>query len=255
MARSDGRRPDELRRIRFTRHYLKRAHGSVLFEMGDTIVLCAATIADGVPQWRRKDLPGQGWVTAEYSLLPASTVRFGTKSDRARREAKIGGQSGRTHEIQRLIGRSLRGVVDLAGLGGEYTITVDCDVIQADGGTRTAAITGGFIALHEALSGWRDAGRIATLPIVDRVAATSVGMVDGVPMLDLDYSEDSVAETDMNVVMDGHGRFVEVQGTAESAAFDRARLDQLLDLATGGIATLLGVQERATEEGLDAWSS
>jgi ribonuclease PH len=247
LARTNGRKPDELRRIRFTRRYLKSPHGSCLFEVGDTMVLCAATVTEGVAQWRRGS--GLGWVTAEYSMLPAST------NVRTRREVVAGRPTGRTHEIQRLVGRCLRSVVDLGGLGGEHTVTVDCDVIQADGGTRTAAITGGWIALHDALVTWRDAGRISQLPLVERVAATSVGMVDGVPVLDLDYAEDSVAEIDMNVVMDGKGRFVEVQGTAEAAPFDRARLDELLTLAESGIATLLGVQGKAAEEGLDAFST
>jgi len=234
MQRSGDRGAAELRPVTVTRRYLKYAHGSCLIEMGDTWVLCAASIADTVAAWRRGS--GLGWVTAEYSLLPAST------HTRTRREVTQGSPSGRTHEIQRLIGRSLRSVVDMGAMGGECTLTVDCDVIQADGGTRTAAITGAFIAMYDAFSTWREAGRIKELPVLDFVAATSVGMVDGVCMLDLDYAEDSTAEVDMNVVCDGRGRFVEVQGTAEGAPFDRTRLDELLDLATLGTGRLIALQ-------------
>jgi ribonuclease PH len=244
MGRNDGRAPDALRPVRFTRRYLKHAAGSCLFEIGDTVVLCAATITESVAAWRRGS--GQGWVTAEYSMLPAAT------HTRTKREVTAGRPTGRTHEIQRLIGRSLRGVVDLGGLGGEYTVNVDCDVLQADGGTRTAAITGGFLALHDALVTWREAGKIRELPLVEHVAAVSVGLVDGVAMLDLDYSEDSVAEVDMNVVMDGRGRFVEVQGTAERTPFDRARLDGLLTLAEAGVAELVAIQRAAIVGGTDA---
>ena len=232
MQRAEGRSDDALRPVRITRRYLKHAHGSCLFELGDTRVLCAASMSDAIAGWRRGS--GLGWVTAEYSLLPAST------HTRSRRETA--GPGGRTHEIQRLIGRSLRSVIDMSGFGGEYTLNVDCDVIQADGGTRTAAITGAYIAAHDALVRWREAGRISELPLVEHVAATSVGMVDGVARLDLDYSEDSVAEVDMNVVMDGRGRFIEVQGTGEKAPFDRDRLDALLDLATAGIGRLVQLQ-------------
>jgi len=235
MPRSDDRAPDELRPVRVTRRYLKHAMGSCIFELGDTRVLCAANIDESVSQWRRGSR--LGWVTAEYSMLPSSTHQ------RVRREASTG-LRGRTHEIQRLIGRSLRSVVDMSRLGGEVTVTVDCDVLQADGGTRTAAITGAFIAMHDALSTWRDAGKIGEIPVSEFVAATSVGMVDGVDMLDLDYAEDSVAEIDMNVVMDGRGRFIEVQGTGERSPFDRARLDALLDLAAVGTSRLVGLQER-----------
>ncbi len=234
MQRSGGRGTAELRPVTVTRRYLKYAHGSCLIEMGDTRVLCAASIADTVAAWRRGS--GLGWVTAEYSLLPAST------HTRTRREVTQGSPSGRTHEIQRLIGRSLRSVVDMGAMGGECTLTVDCDVIQADGGTRTAAITGAFIAMYDAFSTWREAGRIKELPVLDFVAATSVGMVDGVCVLDLDYAEDSTAEVDMNVVCDGRGRFIEVQGTAEGAPFDRTRLDELLDLATLGTGQLIALQ-------------
>lgn len=244
MGRNDGRAPDALRPVRFTRRYLKHAAGSCLFEIGDTVVLCAATITESVAAWRRGS--GQGWVTAEYSMLPAAT------HTRTKREVAAGRPTGRTHEIQRLIGRSLRGIVDLGGLGGEYTVNVDCDVLQADGGTRTAAITGGFLALHDALVTWREAGKIRELPLVEHVAAVSVGLVDGVAMLDLDYSEDSVAEVDMNVVMDGRGRFVEVQGTAERTPFDRARLDGLLTLAEAGVAELVAIQRAAIVGGTDA---
>lgn len=236
MTRLDGRGQAELRPVRVTRRYLRHAHGSCMFELGDTRVLCAASLIDGVASWRKGK--GLGWVTAEYALLPAST------HTRTRRESTSGGLKGRTHEIQRLIGRSLRAVIDMGGLGGEFTLNVDCDVIQADGGTRTAAITGAYIAVHDALSTWCDSGKITDLPLLDHVAATSVGMVDGELLLDLDYAEDSAAEIDMNVVMDGRGRFIEVQGTGERTPFDRARLDALLDLATGGVSRLVEFQRR-----------
>jgi ribonuclease PH len=235
-----------MRPVTITRRYLKHAHGSCLFELGDTKVLCAATFSDTVAGWRRGS--GLGWVTAEYSLLPAST------HTRTRREVSQGSPSGRTHEIQRLIGRSLRTVVDMGGMGGECTLNVDCDVIQADGGTRTAAITGAFLAVHDALSTWREAGRIKELPVLDYLAATSVGVVDGVPCLDLDYSEDSIAEVDMNVVCDGKGRFIEVQGTGERAPFDRARLDELLGLAVAGTGALIALQQRVIAEKLEVYT-
>lgn len=238
MPRAEGRAPDELRPVRVTRHYLKHAMGSCIFELGDTRVLCAANIDESVAAWRRGS--GLGWVTAEYSMLPASTHQ------RVRREAATG-IKGRTYEIQRLIGRSLRSVVDMSRLGGEVTLTVDCDVLQADGGTRTAAITGAFLAMHDALSTWREAGKIADVPVSEFVAATSVGMVDAVNVLDLDYAEDSVAEIDMNVVMDGRGRYIEVQGTGERTPFDRERLDALLDLAALGTSKLIGLQKRIVE--------
>ncbi len=243
MQRNDGRSPRDLRPVRMTRRYLKHAHGSCVIELGDTKVLCAAMFSENIAQWRRGS--GLGWITAEYSLLPAST------NTRTRREVSLGAPGGRTHEIQRLIGRSLRTVVDMGGMGGEYTLNVDCDVIQADGGTRTAAITGAFIAVHDAFSTWRDAGKIKELPLLDFVAATSVGMVDGVEMLDLDYSEDSNAEIDMNVVVDGKGRFIEVQGTGERTPFDRARLDGLLDLAVEGTGRLIELQRRVVAEDLE----
>lgn len=243
MQRNDGRSPEDLRPVRMTRRYLKHAHGSCLIELGDTKVLCAAMMSDNVAGWRRGS--GHGWITAEYSLLPAST------NTRTRREVSLGAPGGRTHEIQRLIGRSLRTVVDMGAMGGEYTLNVDCDVIQADGGTRTAAITGAFIAVHDAFSTWRDAGKIKELPLLDFVAATSVGMVDGVELLDLDYSEDSNAEIDMNVVVDGKGRFIEVQGTGERTPFDRARLDGMLDLAVTGTGRLIELQRRVIAEDIE----
>ena len=243
MARAGGRAPDESRTVKVTRNYLRYAQGSCMFELGDTKVLCAASITEGVAGWRRGS--GKGWVTAEYALLPAST------HTRSRRESGGGGLKGRTHEIQRLIGRSLRTVVDMSGMGGEVTMSVDCDVIQADGGTRTAAITGAYLAVHDAFATWRDAGRIPELPLIDFVAATSVGMVDGVCMLDLDYAEDSIAEIDMNVVMDGRGRFIEVQGTGERTPFDRDRLNELLDLAAAGVDRLVDFQRRIVAEDTD----
>lgn len=232
--RITGRRVDEPREIKITRGYLKHAHGSCLIEMGDTMVLCAANVSEGVGTWRRGS--GQGWVTAEYSMLPAST------HERSRREVG-NGPGGRTHEIQRLIGRSLRTVTDMGALG-ESTVNVDCDVLQADGGTRTASITGAWIALHDALARWKQAGKIASLPLLDNVAAISCGLVDGELLLDLDYSEDSRAEVDMNVVMDGRGRFIEVQGTGERTPFDRERLDLMLDLAARGTTRLVDIQRQ-----------
>jgi ribonuclease PH len=239
-VRTNGRAVDALRPVRITRHYLKHAHGSCLIEVGDTVVLCAANVSDGVGAWLRGK--GKGWVTAEYAMLPSST------HERKRRETGAGGPGGRTHEIQRLIGRSLRTVTDTSALG-EVTVNIDCDVIQADGGTRTASITGAWIALHDAFETWQQAGRLKSSPLIDRVAATSIGMVDGELLLDLDYSEDSRAEVDMNVVTDSHGRFVEVQGTGERTTFDRTRLDAMLDLATAGTAQLLEIQRRLVEEG------
>jgi ribonuclease PH len=245
--RPEGRANDALRPVRVTRHYMKHAMGSCIFELGDTRVLCAANIETGVSSWRRGS--GLGWVTAEYAMLPAAT------HTRSRRESASSGPKGRTQEIQRLIGRSLRSVVDLSGLGGEVSVTVDCDVIQADGGTRTAAITGAWLALHDALIVWKAAGKIADIPLTDKLAATSVGMVDGELLLDLEYSEDSIAEVDMNVIMDGKGRFIEIQGTGEQTPFDRARLDAMLDLAAGGVDRLLAIQNRIIEEDLDVYES
>ena len=238
LRRPSGRRPEELRPVRITRRYTRHAEGSVLVEFGDTRVLCTASIEQRVPPFLRGK--GVGWLTAEYGMLPRST------NTRSEREAARGRQSGRTQEIQRLIGRALRAVVDLAALG-ERTIQVDCDVLQADGGTRTAAITGAFVAVHDALAWMRDAGMIATLPVKDFVAAVSVGIVRGVPLLDLDYAEDSACDTDMNVVMTGAGRYVEVQGTAESEPFTRSDLDAMLVQATRGIAELVARQRHALE--------
>lgn len=242
-SRSEGRAADQNRTVKVTRNYLKHAMGSVIIEMGDTRVLCAASVDEGVSAWRRGS--GQGWLTAEYSMLPAST------HTRSRRES-MSGPKGRTHEIQRLIGRSLRTVVDLGALG-EVTVNVDCDVIQADGGTRCAAITGAWIAVYDALSTWRDAGKVPSVPLLGHVAATSIGLVDGELLLDLDYSEDSVAEVDMNVVMDDKGRFIEVQGTGERTPFDRARLDAMLDLAAGGIDDLIAIQREIVEGELESY--
>jgi ribonuclease PH len=235
-GRSGGRSTEQLRPVRLTRGYTRHAEGSVLVEFGDTKVLCTASVEDRVPGFLRGQ--GRGWVTAEYGMLPRATH---TRGDR---EAARGKQSGRTQEIQRLIGRALRAVVDLPALG-ENTIHIDCDVLQADGGTRTASITGAFVAVHDALGWMRGKGMIATLPVRDFVAAVSVGLVGGTPMLDLDYAEDSGCQTDMNVVMTGAGRFVEVQGTAEGEPFARAELDQLLALAGRGIAELVAQQRRA----------
>ena len=234
--RPSGRAPDELREVRFTRRFTKHAAGSVLVEFGDTKVLCTASVAAQVPPFLRGK--GRGWVTAEYGMLPRAT------HTRGEREAARGKQSGRTQEIQRLIGRALRAVIDLPALG-EHTIHVDCDVLQADGGTRTAAITGSFVAVHDALTWMRGKGMIAALPVREFVAAVSVGVYEGEPVLDLDYPEDSACQTDMNVVMTGGGRFVEVQGTAEGEPFARAELDALLALAARGIAELVAHQRRA----------
>ncbi|HVY64948.1 MAG TPA: ribonuclease PH [Gammaproteobacteria bacterium] len=231
--RPSGRRPDELRRVQFTPHFTRHAEGSVLVEFGDTRVLCTASFEAKVPPFLKGK--GQGWVTAEYGMLPRST------HSRTPREAAKGQQSGRTLEIQRLIGRSLRAVVDRNALG-EGTITIDCDVLQADGGTRTAAITGGYVALALATANLVRAGRVARNPIHGQVAALSVGIVNGVAVIDLDYAEDSEAETDMNVVMNDAKGFVEVQGTAEGHALQRSELDALLDLASRGIDHLLAAQ-------------
>jgi ribonuclease PH len=236
FQRSDNRPADALRPVTLTRSYTRHAEGSVLVAFGDTKVLCTASVEEKVPPHKRGS--GEGWVTAEYGMLPRSTH---TRSDR---EAARGKQSGRTQEIQRLIGRSLRCVVDLAALG-ERTISLDCDVIQADGGTRTAAITGAYVALHDAVSWLLAQGKIAASPIRDAVAAVSVGIVDSTPLLDLEYIEDSACDTDMNVVMTGAGGFVELQGTAEGAAFSRKEMDALLGLADKGIRELLAAQRRA----------
>jgi len=233
--RPSGRKADELRAVRMTRGYTRHAEGSVLVEFGDTKVLCTASVEAKVPGFLRGQ--GRGWVTAEYGMLPRATH---TRGDR---EAARGKQSGRTQEIQRLIGRALRAVIELSALG-EHTIHIDCDVLQADGGTRTAAITGSFVAVHDALTWMRSKGMITSLPAKDFVAAVSVGLYEGAPVLDLDYPEDSACQADMNVVMTGAGRFVEVQGTAEGEAFARAELDQLLALAGRGIAELVAQQRR-----------
>ena len=233
--RPSQRKADQLRNIRITRHYTKHAEGAVLIECGDTKVICTASVEERVPPHKKGS--GEGWVTAEYGMLPRST------GERMSREAAKGKQSGRTQEIQRLIGRSLRAVVDLAKLG-ERTITLDCDVIQADGGTRTASITGAYVALHDAVNVLMQKGLVKENPLRDSVAAISVGIYQGTPVLDLDYLEDSDCDTDMNVVMLGSGHFVEVQGTAEGHPFSREEMDTLLELAKHGI-TQLGEMQRA----------
>jgi ribonuclease PH len=234
--RPSKRKPDELRAVKIERNFTKHAEGSVLVSFGDTRVLCTASVDAKVPPFLKGR--GQGWLTAEYGMLPRAT------NTRGEREAARGKQSGRTQEIQRLIGRSMRAVVDLARLG-ERTIQIDCDVLQADGGTRTASITGAFVAVHDALSWLKTRGAITELPVKEFVAAVSVGVYEGVPVLDLDYAEDSACGTDMNVVMTGSGGFVEVQGTAEGAAFSREELDQLLVLADKGIRELVAAQKHA----------
>ncbi len=237
--RPSGRQPDELRQIRITRNYTKHAEGSVLVEFGDTKVLCNATVEERVPRFLKGK--GQGWVTAEYGMLPRAT------GNRMGREAAQGKQGGRTMEIQRLIGRSLRAVVDLAALG-ERTITLDCDVIQADGGTRTASITGAYVALADAVAHLRAKKLIKKDPLHGHLASVSVGIFNGTPVLDLDYAEDSNAETDMNVVMNDGGAFIEVQGTAEGHAFRREEMDAMLDLAQKGIAELIEHQHEALKD-------
>jgi ribonuclease PH len=243
--RPDGRAVDQLRVVRITRGWLDHAEGSVLVEFGRTRVLCAASFTAGVPRWRKGS--GQGWVTAEYAMLPRAT---NTRTERESVKGRIG---GRTHEISRLVGRSLRAVVDTKALG-ENTVVLDCDVLQADGGTRTAAITGAYVALVDAVERARSAGLVGkkAQPVTGSVAAVSVGIVRGRPVLDLCYDEDVSAGTDMNVVMTGDGRFVEVQGTAEGQAFDRALLDELLDLATIGCGTLTDLQGQALATPLGA---
>ena len=234
--RPSGRKPDQLRPIRIQRGFTRHAEGSVLVEFGETRVLCTASVEERVPAFLKDT--GRGWVTAEYGMLPRST---NTRTDR---EAARGKQSGRTQEIQRLIGRSLRAVVDLSALG-QRSVQLDCDVLQADGGTRTAAITGSFVALHDAVAWLQGKKLLRENPIRDFVAAVSVGIYEGTPVLDLDYPEDSACGCDMNVVMTGAGNFVEVQGTAEGAAFGRAQLDQLIGLAERGIRDLIGHQKKA----------
>jgi ribonuclease PH len=238
LSRPSGREADQLRAVRFSRRFTKHAEGSVLVEFGDTQVLCTASIEDNVPPFLRGK--GQGWVTAEYGMLPRAT------HTRTAREAARGKQSGRTQEIQRLIGRSLRAVTDLKALG-ERTITIDCDVLQADGGTRTASITGGYVALADACDGLVRRRLLASSPIHGQIAAISVGIFSGVPVLDLDYAEDSQAETDMNVVMNNGGGFVEIQGTAEGHAFRRHELDAMLNLAATGIGQLFALQLQASQ--------
>jgi ribonuclease PH len=233
MTRTDGRTPDAIRPTRLTSEFTMHAEGAVLIEAGRTKVICTASIEERVPPFLRGT--GKGWVTAEYGMLPRATTT------RTQREASAGKVGGRTQEIQRLIGRSLRSVVTMTELG-ERTVWIDCDVIQADGGTRTAAITGGFVALVLALERLREKGSIPRIPVTDYVAATSVGVIGGTPMLDLAYEEDSRADVDMNVVKTADGRFIEVQGTAETQPFARAELDELLALADKGIAALVGVQ-------------
>ena len=236
--RPSQRRPDQLRPLRFTRGFTRHAEGSVLVEFGDTRVLCTASVESRVPPFLKGQ--GTGWITAEYGMLPRSTDR------RTDREAARGKQSGRTQEIQRLIGRSLRACADLRALG-ERSITLDCDVLQADGGTRTAAITGAWVALREAIDRLLAAGELTSDPIKTQIAAVSVGVYQGTPVLDLDYAEDSSAETDMNLVMDGEGRFIEVQGTAEGHPFTRAELDALLELGAAGIRSIQAAQRAALE--------
>jgi ribonuclease PH len=233
VSRPDGRQPDDLRPVELVRDYTVFAAGSVLIRVGKTVVLCTASVADDVPRWMRNT--GRGWVTAEYSMLP------GSSPERIDREAARGRQSGRTQEIQRLIGRALRGVTDLEAMG-EVQITLDCDVLQADGGTRTASICGAYVALHDACTRLVSAGRMRRHPLREACAAVSVGVVDALPVLDLDYREDSRAEVDMNVVMTSSGRFVEIQGTAEGAPYSRSELEELLSLAEHGIAILLDYQ-------------
>jgi len=236
MTRSDGRTSDQLRPVTFERNWSEHAEGSTLVSFGKTKVLCTASFTPGVPRWLKDS--GTGWVTAEYAMLPRATT---TRNQRESVKGKLG---GRTQEISRLIGRSLRAVVDMKALG-ENSILIDCDVLQADGGTRTAAITGSYVALVDALTWARGEGHVSGDPLTDSVAAVSVGIIDGEPRLDLHYDDDVRAETDMNVVMTGAGNFVEVQGTAEGEPFDRALLDNLLDLAAAGIADLTGLQKAA----------
>ncbi len=238
MTRHDGRADDQLREVRITRNWLDHAEGSVLVEFGRTRVLCAASFTPGVPRWLKGK--GSGWVTAEYEMLPRAT---NTRSDRESRKGRVG---GRTHEISRLVGRSLRAIIDTKALG-ENTIVLDCDVLQADGGTRTASITGAYVALVDAIADAKAKGFLpaSANPLTGSIAAVSVGVCAGIPVLDLDYPEDSGAETDMNVVMTGDGRFVEVQGTAEGEPFDRDLLNRLLDLAVAGCASLTAAQSAA----------
>ncbi len=235
IKRAEGRAANQMRPVTLTREVMKNALGSCLVEFGDTRVLCAATIEDGLPSWRRASK--LGWVTAEYAMLPAATNR------RTKRET--GNRKGRSMEIERLIGRSLRNVCNMRALG-EYTVTIDCDVLQADGGTRTASVTGAWVALHDALMAWVEAGKIPRLPLTGQVAAVSMGVVDGNELLDLDYAEDSHAEVDMNLVATDTGEIVEIQGTGEQTPFDRTRLNNLLDLGELGIKQLIDLQNQVT---------
>lgn len=237
--RPSGRQPDEMRTVRFTRNYTKHAEGSVLVEFGDTKVICTASIEDQVPRWMKNS--GKGWVTAEYGMLPRSTT------DRMGREAARGKQGGRTMEIQRLIGRALRAAIDLEKLG-ERMITLDCDVIQADGGTRTASISGAFVALSDAIAHLLESGALQENPIIHNVASISVGVYQNTPVVDLDYAEDSNAETDMNVVMTEAGGFIEVQGTAEAAPYTREQMEQMLALAEKAINEIITEQQRVTRK-------
>lgn len=239
VTRSDGRRPDQLRKVRITRNYIKHAEGSVLIEVGDTRVICTATVEEGVPAFLKDT--GSGWIRAEYSMIPRAT------QTRSPREAVRGRPGGRTQEIQRLIGRSLRSVVDLKALG-ERTILIDCDVIQADGGTRTASVTGAYVALVDALRWLKGRGEIEEIPIIDSVAAVSVGIVDGEMLLDLDYNEDSRAQVDMNLAMTSKGEFVEIQGTAEEAPFSKEELEGLITLGMKGIEKLSEIQRQVLED-------
>jgi ribonuclease PH len=241
VTRPSNRAPDQLRPISFQRHYTKHAEGSVLVAFGDTRVLCTASVEERLPNWKKEQGKPGGWLTAEYGMLPRAT------HTRGKREAAQGKQSGRTQEIQRLIGRALRAVLDLEALGN-YTVTLDCDVLQADGGTRTAAITGGYVALVDAVRALRSRGLLKSDPLHGQVAAVSVGIYRGVPVLDLDYAEDSDCETDMNVVMNEVGQFIEIQGTAEGHAFRRDELDAMLRLAHKGIGELIAAQRAALQD-------
>jgi len=236
--RTDGRKPNQLRTLKITPSYIKTADGSVLIEMGDTRVICTAKLEERVPPFLRNS--GKGWITAEYGMLP------GSSQQRIGRESSRGKVGGRTHEIQRLIGRSLRAIADLKSLG-ERTVWIDCDVIQADGGTRTAAITGAYIALAQAAGGWLQRGMISLTPLKDSVAAVSIGIVDGKIFLDLCYEEDSKADVDMNFVMTGSGKFIEVQGTAESAPFSKKQMERMAEIAQGGIKDLLKAQKKVID--------
>ena len=245
MIREDGRKIDEMRPITISRNYIKHAEGAVLIATGDTKVICTASVQEQQPRFMREQhIKNRGWITAEYSMLPRSTA------ERMQREATRGRLGGRTQEIQRLIGRSLRAAVDLDSLG-ERTIWIDCDVIQADGGTRTAAVTGAFLALWDACKILQHRGLFDDMPITDNIAATSVGIINGTPMLDLCYTEDSAADVDMNIVMTGSGKFIEIQGTAEHNPFSREEYDQLLDLSVRGIQQLVRLQNKMMLEELD----